>query len=611
MSRIRIEGLLAAFPKLVGSGKQHTYVETENVRYVYQPIEVRSLQRPGCSRLRLAAQRECGGSRSGARVGAARRSAHRRRCSAASTTHKKTRRKQTHSINNTTNTQGLYLLLVTNRGSNILEDIDTLRLLSKLVPEYAGVNVDEEAVAAAAFDLIFAFDEVIALGHKDNVTVQQVKQNCEMESHEEKLHKMIIQSKIQDTKDIMKRKAMEIDKHKIMDARRMGGGGMGGGGAGAYGVGPMGGMGGGGGMGGSGGGMGGMDMDRGISLGPSIGGGSFGGYGGGGGGGGGSGGGIGSGSGGAGAPKKGMVLGKAKAGAASLLESLAKEEGVAVSALEAPPSAAAAGGPGAAAGGAGAGGGAPSGPPAFSEPVFAAVEEKLSAVLSREGGLESLEVQGTLSLIVAAGADAHIRAKVRHTGNGAPAAGFQFKTHPNIDRAAYNAEGLLGLKDPSRPLPTGTELGVLKWRLQSRDEGLVPLTVSAWPSAAGADTVVNIEYESAAPYDLHHVAIVVPLPHSNGHPPAVGQCDGEWRYDARASALVWTVELVDDANRSGSLEFSVPAADPNAFYPIDVSFTAPATLCDVEVEAVHALASGEAVRFGSSRRLVTAGYQVV
>ena len=40
MTRIRIEGLLAAFPKLVGSGKQHTYIETENVRYVYQPLEV-------------------------------------------------------------------------------------------------------------------------------------------------------------------------------------------------------------------------------------------------------------------------------------------------------------------------------------------------------------------------------------------------------------------------------------------------------------------------------------------------------------------------------------------------------------------------------------------
>jgi hypothetical protein len=155
----------------------------------------------------------------------------------------------------------MFLLLVTNRGSNILEDLDTLRLLSKLVPEYAGSMLDEEAVSAAAFDLIFAFDEVISLGHKENISVlqvcvcvgcgvgwmcthqqqpqqhegaqcssaqpplaptltlhlthrptpPQVKQNCEMESHEEKLHKMIIQSKINDTKDVMKRKVRRCD----------------------------------------------------------------------------------------------------------------------------------------------------------------------------------------------------------------------------------------------------------------------------------------------------------------------------------------------------------------------------------------------------------------
>lgn len=42
MSRVRVEGLLAAFPKLVGTEKQHTFVETGNIRYVFQPIEVPS-----------------------------------------------------------------------------------------------------------------------------------------------------------------------------------------------------------------------------------------------------------------------------------------------------------------------------------------------------------------------------------------------------------------------------------------------------------------------------------------------------------------------------------------------------------------------------------------
>lgn len=149
MSRIRIEGLLAAFPKLVGTGKQHTFVETENVRYVYQPMEVSSRV------ANLATMRFC-------------------------------------SWNCMLNLQGLYLVLITNKQSNILEDLETLRMLSKLIPEFC-FSLEEEAVARNAFDLIFAFDEVISLGHKENITIMQVKQNCEMESHEEKLHKMIIQ----------------------------------------------------------------------------------------------------------------------------------------------------------------------------------------------------------------------------------------------------------------------------------------------------------------------------------------------------------------------------------------------------------------------------------
>jgi hypothetical protein len=60
----------------------------------------------------------------------------------------------------------LYLVLVTNKGSNIVEDLDTLRLLSRVVPEQLGLGVPltEDNISARAFELLFAFDEVLASG---------------------------------------------------------------------------------------------------------------------------------------------------------------------------------------------------------------------------------------------------------------------------------------------------------------------------------------------------------------------------------------------------------------------------------------------------------------
>ncbi|RYR03844.1 hypothetical protein Ahy_B06g083228 isoform E [Arachis hypogaea] len=54
---------------------------------------------------------------------------------------------------------------------------------------------------------------------RKNVTVAQVKQYCEMESHEEKLYRQMREDNIREAKDEMKRKANEIDKNKIIKNR--------------------------------------------------------------------------------------------------------------------------------------------------------------------------------------------------------------------------------------------------------------------------------------------------------------------------------------------------------------------------------------------------------
>ncbi|PIA61910.1 hypothetical protein AQUCO_00200123v1 [Aquilegia coerulea] len=505
MSRIRIEGLLAAFPKLVGIGKQHTYVETENVRYVYQPIE------------------------------------------------------------------GLYLLVVTNKQSNILEDLETLRLLSKLVPEYAP-SLDEEGIGRSAFELIFAFDEVISLGHKESVTVAQVKQYCEMESHEEKLHKLVMQSKINDTKDVMKRKASEIDKSKIDKNRGDKGGFM-----------SMQSM-----------GSGRLESsfsDMSISSG---------------------GGGFGSGSGfglstdvdsfaskpkgrppaSAAAPSKGgMQLGKSKK-ANQFLESLKAEGEVIVEDVQ----------------------------PIVSQsksvalptdPITLTVEEKLNVTLKRDGGVSNFDVQGTLLLQILNQEDGLIQVQIE-TGE---IPGVIFKTHPNINKELFNNENILGLKDPNRPFPTSQAgdaggVGLLKWRMQSVDEAMVPLTINCWPSDSRNETYVSLEYEASAMFDLRNVIISVPLP-ALRESPIIKQHDGEFRYDPRNSILEWSILLIDNSNRSGSLEFAVPPVDSSVFFPISVRFTAANTFSDLKVANIIPLQGGSTPKFSQRTQLITESYQVV
>ncbi|PKU75432.1 Coatomer subunit delta-2 [Dendrobium catenatum] len=86
-------------------------------------------------------------------------------------------------------------------------------------------------------------------------------------------------------------------------------------------------------------------------------------------------------------------------------------------------------------------------------------------------------------------------------------------------------------------------------------------------------------------FDLQNVVISIPLP-ATREAPNVLQIDGEWRYNSRSSTLEWSILLIENTNRSGSMEFVLPPADPSAFFPINISFNAAKTFSDAKVRLV-------------------------
>jgi len=495
LTKSRIEGLVAAFPKLMTAGKQHTFVETDSVRYVYQPLD------------------------------------------------------------------SLYMLLITTKASNILEDLETLRLFSRVIPEYCR-NMDEADILDNSFSLIFAFDEIVALGYRESVNLAQIRTFVEMDSHEEKVYNAVRQTQERDAKIKMREKAKELQRAKLETSRGQGvsGGKKAGGGMGGY------------------GGQGGFTPSASSESTPAE------------------------------PPKpawtpaaprkptssKAMKLGGNARDVDSFVDQL-ESEGVKVGSVGAPVKTT---------GGLNKSSPAPSVP---TEAVHVSLEEKILMTVGRDGGLQGLEVLGFLTLRVADETFGRIRLELQNTTNKA----IQLQTHPNIDKELFKTRSVIGLKNPAKPFPVNTGVGVLKWRFTSSEDSDIPLSINCWPSDNGSGGCdVNIEYElENTDLELQDVVITIPVPHGVGTP-NVAECDGDYTMDTRRSALLWQHTLIDANNKSGSLEFSV-GGNPDDFFPVTLSFNSTKSFSGIKVLDCVEVDGGSPVKHSTNTTFFAEKYEVV
>ncbi|KAL1458643.1 hypothetical protein WDU94_008777 [Cyamophila willieti] len=497
MTRARIEGLLAAFPKLMSSGKQHTFVETDSVRYVYQPLEK------------------------------------------------------------------LYMLLITTKTSNILEDLETLRLFSRVIPEYCR-TLDEAEVTDNAFSLIFAFDEIVALGYRESVNLAQVRTFVEMDSHEEKVYQAVRKTQEREAENKMREKAKELKRQRMESAKKFPKTGISGGSSNPY------------------------FSSSSYSSTPA-------------------------------APvlettsdsssirssyiaqtqkpalsAKAMKLGSKSHDVESFVDQLKSEgekviSGPALSKVSSLSSK------------------IQSTNISNMDSVHLRQEEQLVISVGRNGGIEAFELHGLLTLRISD----EKYGKIKVLLNNKDTRGIQMQTHPNVDKELFKSKTQIGLKNPAKPFPLNNDIGVLKWRFTSTDESCLPLSINCWPSDNGAGGCdVNIEYElEQEDKELSQVTIVIPLPHNCS--PNVSECDGDYNYDPRKNCLTWSLALIDASNKSGALEFVAPQASQSDFFPLQVSFSCNQSYANIKCTEVKLVEDESPVKFSSETVLFTQKYEIV
>lgn len=497
INRSRIEALLASFPKLADSGTQHTTVEQDNVRFVYQPLDE------------------------------------------------------------------MYMVLITNRQSNILQDIDSLHLFAQVVSSICK-KLDEREITRNAFELLSAFDELVTMGYRENLTMSQIKTFLEMESHEERIQEIIARNKELEASEERKRKAKQLEMQRKEAARSA-----------AYGRGVA------------------PKMPQYPTYTPP--------------------------------PQptvtdsydsyaaeknktfnkplasrgKGMQLGK-KSKTTDIYDKVradmgtteAEEQAPLVQASAAPATTTS----------------APSNRASLDagSPIQITLAETISAKLSREGALKSFEVKGDLHLKIT---DSSLtKLSLLLDANEGPLKA-QFRTHPNVDKNNFTSQKLIQLKDTRKPFPTNTSIAVLRWRATAPADtpDVLPITFTVWTNKSSDDSyTITIEYElTDSSKTLRDVNVTIPYATSE---PAVSSFDA--MYEVTGDSLEWTIGAIDESNASGSFEFEAQAGDESEFFPMNVKFELASPYIDVDVLHANLIELNEQIGFEKTVKSSSDGFLI-
>ncbi|GAV54668.1 hypothetical protein ZYGR_0AN01360 [Zygosaccharomyces rouxii] len=430
-----------------------------------------------------------------------------------------------------------YIILITNRQSNIIEDLSTLNLLSQTVNNCLS-SYDENEIYDSAFEILTAFDEVVIMGYKENLSSTQVTTYLAMESHEERIQEIIERNKEFEATEERKRRAKEIAKRE--QERRMGIPSM------DFAMPPNKFMG---------------SNDPNVTnaynsyyshASPAA----------------------------QQSYLKSQKLGEQPVEDLSSQDSLPRRSD---------------GSSGMKLGGArskkavtpvrNSSSSRPSMKPENEEDTFSnngiliLIKEIVNAQISRDGAISSSELKGVLELRINDTSLGHAKLTLGEDVN-VKDRNMQFRTHPNIDKNAFLSNKSIGLRSNDKAFPANDQtLGVLRWRKvgANDDKTLIPLECSTWvsPSQEGEGMFeVTVEFEVNSDYnkDLKDLVFTVPVLTENVFiSPDNNDCNASLAGVDEEMGIAIKVDRVEPGEPA-VFSFIIEAGYEDALFPLNVNF---------------------------------------
>ena len=106
-----------------------------------------------------------------------------------------------------------YLILITTKNSNIIEDTEILKLIYRLIQDLCD-SISQESIVKNAFEIMLGIDDIVSLGYRNSVNLGQIKQYLQMESAEEKEFKRKKEEQELAVQKALEEKGREFDKQR-------------------------------------------------------------------------------------------------------------------------------------------------------------------------------------------------------------------------------------------------------------------------------------------------------------------------------------------------------------------------------------------------------------